>query len=90
MKKSLDRIIRMVATHSTLECDMCKQTKVGGRWEYRNHQYIPNHIPKLLLICKKCIYREIYGSKQSRKAFKQNTLNKLNHNFGNKTPRLEK
>jgi hypothetical protein len=51
---------------------------------------VPSYIPKILLVCEKCIYRENYGSKFYRKAIKQKVFEKLNYNFGNETPRLEK
>jgi predicted nucleic-acid-binding Zn-ribbon protein len=84
------RIVRMVSTHTNKECKMCKDTKLGHRWEYKNYQYIPSHAPDILLVCQKCIYREIYGSKQVKKAIKQKLLHKLNYNFGNIVPNLEK
>ena len=84
------RIVRLVNAHSFKECDMCKDTKMGHRWEYKNYQYIPSHEPAILFICQKCIYREVYGSKEVNKAKKQKLLHKLNHNFGSETPRLEK
>lgn len=85
----MKQIVRLVIKYSAKECEMCNATKIGGRWEYRNYQYIPNHLPKILLICEKCIYRENYGSKYRNKAMKKKLLNKLNYNFGNKIPGLD-
>lgn len=87
---SSNRILRMVATHSIKECEMCKDSKVGYRWEYKNYQYIPNHNPEILLLCKKCVYKEVYGTKNARKALRQKLLHKMNYNFKNETPTLEK
>ena len=56
------------------ECNMCKDKSFGERWRYRNNQYIPDHIPKVLTVCRKCVYRECYGSKTYRKKMKENTL----------------
>lgn len=86
----MSQILRMVSTRTNIECKMCNDTKLGKRWEYRSYQYIPGHLPKILIICAKCIYKETYGSKDARKALKQKLLDKLNHNFGNETPKLEK
>ena len=47
---SSDRILRLVTTHTNKECDMCNETKLGHRWEYRNYQFIPTHKPPILLI----------------------------------------
>ena len=87
---SLNKIIRLVSTHTNKECNMCKHTKLGKRWEYKNYQYIPSHSPAILLVCEKCIYKENYGTKIYKKAKKQKLLEKLNYNFGNKLPSLEK
>ena len=87
---SLNRIIRLVSTHTNKECSMCNDTRLGKRWEYKSDSLIPSYIPKILFVCEKCIYRENYGSKFYRKAMKQKVFEKLNYNFGNETPRLEK
>lgn len=85
----MSQIVRLVVSYSNKSCEMCLNTKIGKRWEYRNYQYIPTHLPKILLVCEKCIYREKYGSKDSKKAIKKKLLNKLNYNFGNRIPRLD-
>tara|TARA_Y100001963_G_scaffold70628_2_gene98273 strand:- start:3953 stop:4219 length:267 start_codon:yes stop_codon:yes gene_type:complete len=84
-----NRIVRMVNTHSINKCQMCKDTKLGARWEYKNYQYIPSYKPAILFICQKCIYKEVYGSKLANKAKKSKVLHKLNHNFGETTPKLD-
>ena len=87
---SLNRIIRLVSTHTNKECSMCNDTRLGKRWEYKSYQSIPSYNPPILLICEKCVYKENYGNKTYKKAKKQNLLEKLNYNFGDKLPRLEK
>jgi hypothetical protein len=87
---SSDRILRLVTTHTNKECDMCTETKLGHRWEYRNYQYISTHKPPILLICRKCIYKEVYGTKNATKALRHRLLHKLNHDFGNEVPKVEK
>ena len=86
---SLNRIIRLVSTHTNKECNMCKDTRLGKRWEYKSYQYIPSYSPPILLICEKCIYKENYGNKTYKKAIKQKLLEKINYNFGNKIPGLD-
>jgi hypothetical protein len=68
---------------------MCKDTKVGKRWEYRADSLVPSFTPKIILICKKCAYRENYGSKFSKKAVKQKLLEKINYNFNASLPKVE-
>ena len=85
---AMSQILRLVSTHTNKECEMCTDVKLGKRWEYRNYQYVPTHLPKILLVCEKCIYREKYGSKDSKKAIKQKLLEKLNDDFGNYVPEL--
>ena len=84
------RIVRLVTKNSFEPCGMCKDSKRGKRWEYKSDSLIPSYIPKILFVCEKCIYRENYGSKFYRKAMKQKVFEKLNYNFGDETPRLEK
>ena len=84
-----DRIIRLVNTHSFSKCNMCTDSSRGHRWEYKSYQYIPSYKPPILLICQKCVYREVYGSKERSKALRNKVLHKLNYNYGNKTPNSE-
>ena len=65
----MSQILRMVSTRTNIECKMCNDTKLGKRWEYRSYQYIPSHLPKILITCAKCIYREAYGSKNAKKNY---------------------
>ena len=85
----MPRIIRMVTKSGTKSCEMCKEDKIGKRWEYRSKTLIPNYLPEILLVCEKCIYRENYGTKFYKKAIKQKLLDKLNHNYGKKLPKME-
>ena len=85
----LQRILRMISKGSSKECDMCKDSKVGKRWEYRPQTLIPDYLSTILKVCEKCAYRENYGTKIYKKAIKQKLLEKLNHNFGNKLPKVE-
>ena len=71
---SSDRILRLVTTHTNKECDTCNETKLGHRWEYRNYQFIPTHKPPILLICRKCIYKEVYGNKNFLKKMRERSL----------------
>jgi hypothetical protein len=56
------------------ECEMCKTKVLGERWRYRSPQMVSDWIPRTLTICKKCAYRENFGSKFAAKAMKTNAL----------------
>ena len=83
-----ERIVRLVNTHSFSKCDMCTDSSRGHRWEYKSYQFC-SHVPPILIICQKCIYREIYGSKDRAKAVRNKTLHQLNYNYCNTTPNAE-
>tara|TARA_R100000808_G_scaffold15993_1_gene36444 strand:+ start:14078 stop:14356 length:279 start_codon:yes stop_codon:yes gene_type:complete len=87
---SSDRILRLVTHHTNKECAMCDTTKLGPRWEYRHYKYVPSHSPEILLLCRKCIYKEVYGTKNASKADRQRLLHRLNYDYGNNTPKVEK
>ena len=86
----MSRILRMVSTGTNQQCGMCKNTKIGKRWEYRADSLVPGFVPEIILICEKCAYKENYGTKYSKKAKKQKLLEKLNYNFNGKLPKPEK
>ena len=86
----MSRILRMVSTGTNQQCDMCKDTNIGKRWEYRSDSIVPGFVPEIVFICKKCVYRENYGTKFYKKAMKQKILEKLNHNFNGSLPKPEK
>ena len=55
----------MVEAKTKYQCEICgKQVKNAGRFEYRHHQYISDHIPRLLTdVCRTCTYSMAYGKK---------------------------
>ncbi len=53
-------------------CEMCKDASFGERYRFRPYQMIPDHQPSIMTVCKKCLYRENYGTKTYRKAMKEN------------------
>ena len=85
----MSRILRMVSTGTNKQCDMCKDTKVGKRWEYRADSLVPGFVPDIILVCEKCAYRENYGTKFAKKAKKQKLLEKINYNFNGRLPKPE-
>ena len=80
--------VMMVETSSFSRCEMCSDTKVGPRWIFRFAQMVSDYIAEELKICRKCVYRETYGTKTMNKAKKYKLLDKLNHEF-NSIPSIE-
>jgi len=58
------------------ECEMCGSKKVQGKYKFKPFQYVPDYEPTVVMICKKCIYREVYGSKGRNKAMKAREIEK--------------
>ena len=40
-----------------------KKLITGSQYEFRQTQYIPEHIPDIQRLCRNCIYTESFGSK---------------------------
>ena len=57
-------------------CKICGKTKSQAIYKFKYAQYIPDHIPETLMpVCRKCVYKEVYGGKTWRKMKKEGTLN---------------
>ena len=65
-----------IAPKQFFECEMCGSKKVQGKYRYKPYQYVPDYDPTPLIICKKCIYKEVYGSKNRNKAMKAGEIEK--------------
>jgi hypothetical protein len=78
--------IKMTETRSIRSCEMCKDRTPGPRWEFRFAQMVSDYVSDELEICRKCVYRESFGSKFANKAKKAKILDKLNYEF-NSVPR---
>ena len=61
MKKGIRRMVKPVAMFT---CEMCgKEVKRAGQFEFRSPQYIVDHSPRMLSVCRTCIYRETFPKK---------------------------
>lgn len=81
---ALPMIVEMVEIKSHRPCEMCGEAKYSPRYDFRPTQFIPDHVPAMRLVCRKCVYKEVYGSKKANKAMKQKLFDKLNHIFNTK------
>ena len=78
--------IMMVETKSYYPCDMCKDKSWSARYLFRFAQMIPDYVADELKICRKCVYREAFGTKTMNKAKKAKVLDVMNKEF-NKVPK---
>ena len=69
-------ISEYIAPKQYFECEMCGIKKVQGKYRYKPYQYIPDYEPTSVIICKKCIYKEVYGSKTRARMMKAKVIEK--------------
>jgi hypothetical protein len=71
----LKRIAKRIKGYPLInKCQMCKSGIGQWAYEYRSPQYIRDHEPPTLHVCKKCCYRETFGSKIYVKKMKEGVL----------------
>ena len=68
------RIVQKIAEISYEDCKVCGKSKRTAMYKFR-HQQFTSHIPEMLEpVCRKCVYKEIYGSKNFFKKMKERSL----------------
>ena len=56
-------------------CDMCNKPYQNFSYTYQSISYVAGYNPpKLEKVCKKCVYKEVYGSKNFNKKMKEGSL----------------
>ena len=69
------RIVQLVSENEYSKCTVCGTTKSQAIYRFRHQQYIPTHVPaELNPVCRKCVYKEVYGNKKWRKKMKERSL----------------
>ena len=69
------RLVQLIAENSHGLCKVCGGNKRTAIYRFRHQQYIPTHMPLTLNpVCRKCVYKEVYGSKNFRKKMKERSL----------------
>jgi hypothetical protein len=69
------RIVKFLAEKEYGKCKICGTTKVQALYTYRSAQFVSDYIPPTLSpVCRKCVYREVYGTKNLNKKMKERTL----------------
>ena len=69
-------ISEYIAPKQYFECEMCGTKKTQGKYKYKPYQYIPDYEPTSVIICKKCIYKEVYGNKTRARMMKAKVIEK--------------
>ena len=72
MTKTL--IAKKTTTTPLTKCEMCNDFVKRTPYKYKPQQFIPDWEPREVTVCRKCVYREVYGSKNYRKRMKEGTL----------------
>ena len=81
--KMKPEIRRLNPLQKAFECEICgTEVKRGKRFEYRPYQYVNDHIPRHLTdVCRKCIYKEVFPNKGSRRRLKENQIEEESHKY---------
>jgi hypothetical protein len=67
-------IAKKTTAPALTKCQMCSDYVKRNPYRYKPTQFVPDWEPEEIIVCKKCIYREVYGSKNYRKKMKEGTL----------------
>ena len=72
--KPKKRLVQLLAENKFDKCTVCGTYKRQATYRFRHQQY-NLHEPKILEpVCRKCVYREVYGSKNGVKKMKEGAL----------------
>ena len=67
-------IAKKTTATSMTKCEMCDDFVKRTPYKYKPQQFLPDWEPAEVLVCRKCVYREVYGSKKFKKKMKEGTL----------------
>ena len=69
------RIVALVAEISYDICKICGKSKRTAMYRYKPQQYVKDYSPSIIHpVCRKCVYKEVYGNKNYLKNMKERTL----------------
>ena len=69
------RIVKLLAESEYSKCKVCGTTKRQAIYMFKHQQYVHDHVPPILNpVCRKCVYKEVYGNKGYTKKMKERTL----------------
>ena len=68
-------VVKLASPRSYFKCEMCGIQANSKMYTYQAISLVPNYEPRLFnKICRKCTYREVYGSKKANKMMKAGSL----------------
>ena len=75
MENNEERITKLLSEREYSTCKICGVTKAQAIYRFKHTQYIADYIPETIEpVCRKCIYKEVYGNKGYTKKMKERTL----------------
>lgn len=75
MTNQRKRIIKLLAEGEFSICKICGTTKKQAIYRFRHEQYVDDYeSPILEPVCRKCVYKEVFGSKRFNKKMKERVL----------------
>lgn len=75
MQDTKKRIVELVAEISYDICKICGKSKRTAMYRYKPQQYVKDYSPSIIHpVCRKCVYKEVYGNKNYLKNMKERTL----------------
>ena len=67
-------IAKKTTANLMTKCEMCHDYVKKTPYRYKPTKFVPDWEPEELVVCRKCVYREVYGSKNFRKKMKEGAL----------------
>ena len=68
-------VVKLLSPRIHFTCEMCGTTANSKMYQYQAISMVPGYKPRLFnKMCRKCTYREIYGSKNYNKRMKEGVL----------------
>ena len=69
------RLVQLLAENKLEKCTVCGTYKNQAVYRFRHAQFVDTWEPPILEpMCRKCVYKECFGSKNYRKEMKERSL----------------
>ena len=75
-------IRRLLEPIPAFECECCgKHVKRAGKFEYRSPQYVRDHMPSKLIVCRNCVYKLAFATKGIMVKKRNNIIENASNNY---------